>query len=50
LKELDKEVMEATKEIQDMNTWYKDWFGKDIPKGRTILQTVEPVNKPLIQQ
>ena len=24
-----------TKEIQDMTLWYKDWFGKDVPKIST---------------
>lgn len=24
-----------TKEIQDMRVWYKDWFGKDVPKVST---------------
>ena len=24
-----------TKEIQDMNVWYKGWFGNDVPKGNT---------------
>ena len=24
-----------TKEIGDMTLWYKNWFGKDVPKGNT---------------
>lgn len=26
-----------TKEIQDMNGWYKDWFGKNVPEGNTAM-------------
>ncbi|MDP2788450.1 MAG: DUF305 domain-containing protein [bacterium] len=26
-----------TKEIEDMTSWYKNWFGKDVPKGNTSM-------------
>ncbi len=26
-----------TKEIQDMNVWYKNWFGEDVPQGSTTM-------------
>lgn len=26
-------ITDQNKEIADMTTWYKDWFGKDVPKG-----------------
>lgn len=26
-------IQSQTKEIQDMRSWYKDWFGKDVPEG-----------------
>lgn len=28
-------IESQTKEIQDMGAWYKDWFGKDVPKVST---------------
>jgi len=28
-------IKDQTKEIQDMRTWYKNWFGEDVPKGST---------------
>lgn len=28
-------IESQTKEIQDMSAWYKDWFGKDVPKVST---------------
>lgn len=28
-------VKGQTKEIEDMTSWYKNWFGKDVPKGNT---------------
>lgn len=28
-------IADQTKEIQDMTGWYKDWFGKDVPKVNT---------------
>jgi uncharacterized protein (DUF305 family) len=28
-------IESQTKEIQDMGVWYKDWFGKDVPKVST---------------
>ena len=28
-------IEDQTKEITDMRGWYKDWFGKEVPKGNT---------------
>ena len=34
VKSLARAIIESqTKEINDMSTWYKSWFGKDVPKG-----------------
>lgn len=36
IKTLATAIIESqTKEIQDMGVWYKDWFGKDVPKVST---------------
>ncbi len=28
-------IKDQNKEIKDMSEWYKNWFGKDVPKGST---------------
>lgn len=34
VKTLARSIIESqTKEINDMTQWYKNWFGKDVPKG-----------------
>lgn len=34
IKTLARAIIESqTKEIADMTVWYKNWFGKDVPKG-----------------
>ncbi len=30
-------IEDQTKEIQDMKGWYKNWFGKDVPKWSTTM-------------
>ena len=30
-------ITAQTKEIGDMQTWYKNWFGQDVPKGNTAM-------------
>lgn len=30
-------IVSQTKEIQDMRSWYKDWFGTDVPEGSTAM-------------
>ncbi len=36
VKTLARAIIESqTKEINDMSAWYKNWFGKDVPKGST---------------
>jgi uncharacterized protein (DUF305 family) len=36
IKTLATAIIESqTKEIEDMSGWYKNWYGKDVPKGST---------------
>lgn len=36
IKTLATAIIESqTKEIEDMTGWYKNWYGKDVPKGNT---------------
>ncbi len=30
-------IESQTKEIEDMAGWYKNWFGKDVPKGSSMM-------------
>lgn len=32
-------IISQTKENEQMKAWYKDWFGRDIPTGNTIMRT-----------
>ncbi len=38
IKELAKTIVRAQEsETQQMKSWYKDWFGKDVPKGSAMM-------------